>query len=78
MNTLSIAAADLRASFKRELERLSARPLEGGPSCAVRNGVLLAWVGDGPEVVVDEDLVFVLARLPDGAGPDAVMGVLGL
>lgn len=74
--TLSIATADLRATFLREMHRLSARPMEGGPALAIRKGVLLAWMPCERETIVDDDLLAVLARLPSGAGVDAVAGVL--
>ena len=75
--SVSLATASLRAAWRRELRRLLARPMEGGPLDAVREGALLA-VYDGPtaQVIVDDATVSVLARLPDGAGPGAVRSVL--
>lgn len=76
MATLSIHVADLRASLMRELSRLHARHYQGGPRIEVRDGALYAQAAHGPLVEIDSDLIAVLARLPDGAGVDAVAGVL--
>lgn len=76
-SSIPIETATLRASFKAQLARLSARTIEGGPGIAIREGVLLAWtMPDGEAVVVDEDTIGRLRALPDGAGSDAVAAVL--
>lgn len=74
--TLSTQAASLRAAFKRELTRLEATPHLGGPYCATREGVLLAWIADEHAAVIDEVLIERLTRLPDGAGAESVRGAL--
>lgn len=73
---ISIATADLRAAFLREMHRLDARLVQGGPFTAIRDGALLAWLPGQPEVVVDEDTLDALRRLPDGAGVERVREAL--
>lgn len=74
--SIPLHVADLRASFKAELARLAARPLEGGPDIAIREGVLLAWMPGREPVVVDGETIARLRALPERAGADAVAGVL--
>ena len=77
MNATYIAAHDLRAAFNRELLRLAARPWLGGPHCAIREGVLLAWMpGQEGATVIDQERMEALARVEDAAGPEKVGKVL--
>lgn len=74
---LATATADLRARFLRELNRLDARAIHGGPYLAIRDGVLLAWMPKETRVAEVDDALFAkLAALPDQAGVDAVAGAL--
>jgi hypothetical protein len=66
----------LRASLLRELIRLRACRYQGGPCIETRDGVLYARAASGSMVKVDADLIAVLTRLPEGAGPDVVAEVL--
>lgn len=71
--TLSTELADIRAAFRRELRRLAARPIEGGPQDAAREGSLLAWFPPlGRSYVVDNETVERLRALPSCAGVEAV------
>lgn len=72
---ISLASATLRANFQRELFRLHARPLEGGPMCATREDALIAFAGE-LEAEVDDSTIARLAQLPDGAGSGRVWEVL--
>lgn len=71
------ALASLRASFRQQLARLAARPIERGPHDAVREGVLLAFTAEGCWAV-DSATVAALAALPDGCGPECVLATLEL
>lgn len=75
--TLTTEQATLRASFRRELLRLRARPFEGGPMHATRQGVLLAF-DDSDErcVEVKSEAIERLKALPDGAGVEEVWRAL--
>lgn len=73
----SLAPHDLCAAFNRELLRLAARPWLGGPHCAIREGVLLAWMPNQDGVtIIDQARMEALARLEDAAGPEKVGKVL--
>lgn len=75
--TVSLATADVRARFMRELHRLHARPFQGGPMTAVRLDYLLAFDdSDERTYVVTEETLARLASLPDAVGADSVWEAL--
>lgn len=77
--TITTDLATLRALFRQQLRRLGARPIEGGPMDAVRDGVLIAFHNyDDLEVEVDSATISALAALPDGVGPAVVLSALAL
>ena len=75
---LTADLADTRAAFRRELVRLAARPLAGGPMDATREGSLLAFFDWREEAVeVTAELLERLRALPSGAGVEAVKACMG-
>ena len=75
--SISVRLADLRAAFRRELRRLHARPVDGGPMDAVREGALLAFFPPlGQSYTVTHATVAALNALPNGAGVERVKEVL--
>ena len=75
--SISPELATLRASWRRELSRLGARPFEGGPHDAVRQGALLAFFdASGPVIEVSTETMSALGRLLDGCGPGPVREVV--
>ena len=61
----------LKSGLRRELLRLKARPFEGGPSCAARNGTLWVFRKESAEnLPVTKAVLVSLAALSDGAGAE--------
>lgn len=67
--SLPLATATLRADLRRELVRLRARPHEGGPFFAAREGELLVFDDSGERCwILTREILERLRALPDGAG----------
>lgn len=74
---LSTNLATLRAQFRREMLRIGARWIEGGPGEAVRQGALIAY-RDEREWIVTNETIDELTQIIDGLGPDPVYAALEL
>lgn len=71
------ATHSLRESWRAQLRRLRARPMDGGPMDAIRMGELLAFFPPiGRSYPVTRETVAVLAAMPSGSGPDVVLACL--